>query len=110
MCSDNGEHDASENPKEINKDGHGRTIGERIAEFCLYTIFGSQNRFRMEPYILKPRRSLATGEFGKWAIKKAYSPFKLAEIYLEFAQLQWLLRGLRFLCRKIRPALRKGGS
>jgi hypothetical protein len=67
MCSDNGEHDASENPKEINKDGHGRTIGERIAEFCLYTIFGSQNRFRMEPYILKPRRSFksATGEFGK---------------------------------------------
>lgn len=57
MCSDNGEHDASENSKEINKDGHGRTIGERIAEFCLYTIFGSQNRFRMEPYILKPRRS-----------------------------------------------------
>jgi hypothetical protein len=57
MCSDNGEHDASENPKEINKDGHGRTIGERIAEFCLYTIFGSQNRFQMEPYILKPRRS-----------------------------------------------------
>jgi len=50
------------------------------------------------------------GRIWQMGDKKAYSPFKLAEIYLEFAQLQWLLRGLRFLCRKIRPALRKGGS
>jgi hypothetical protein len=39
MCSNHREHHTSQNPQEINKDNHSRSVAYRIAEFGLYTIF-----------------------------------------------------------------------